>query len=411
MLNAASEVRRPAGQRQTAARHGRRYSSWIVAGFMVVALAAAGRVSAIGLGSASAEAVLGQPLRVEIPLLGVTGERPAAACFQVRPPQVATEPGYALRAARVEVVGERAGARLVVSTAAPLREPVVEFGIAVACGFDLTRDYLLLSSPPERLPPAAAAAPATVSPPVTAAPPQRPAAPAAAAGTRLRVAADTTLVELARRHYPLQPKAREKYIRMMREANPELVDGVVPADVQLAVPPGLPLRRESRYRPRAEAAKPAARDVLRLGVAPERSPAELLAEAERLAGVLLQQQRMENELVDNLARLEKAFTDLKQHYVSVEERMARIEAERAAEKAATKSGPVGLLELLLAVLAGGALGGLGLHSYNRRRPLPDSATQAYDAPTVAAYLGSVPEVVDMPERRAEKSSLTFTAGR
>lgn len=413
MLNAATGFRRPAVRRQTAAPDGRRYSPWIVAGFTVVALAAAGRVSAIGLGSASAEAVLGQPLRVEIPLLGVTGERPAAACFQVRPPQVATEPGYALRSARVEVVGERAGARLVVSTVAPLREPVVEFGIAVACGFDLTRDYLLLSSPPERLPPAAAAAPATVSPPVTAASPQRPAAPAAAAGTRLRVAADTTLVELARRQYPLQPKAREKYIRMMREANPELVDGVVPADVQLAVPPGLPLRRESRYRPRAEAeaAKPAARDVLRLGVAPERSSAELLAEAERLTAVLLQQQRMENELVDNLARLEKAFTDLKQHYVSVEERMARIEAERAAEMAAAKSGPVGLLELLLAVLAGGALGGLGLHLYNRLRPLPDSATQAYDAPTVAAYLGSVPEVVDMPERRAEKSSLTFTAGR
>lgn len=379
----------------------------------VGALATAGHSLAIGLGNASGEAVLGQPLRVEIPLLGVAGERPAATCFQVRPPQVATEPGYALKSARVEVVGERAGARLVVSTAAPLREPVVEFGIAVACGFDLTRDYLLLSSPPEKVPAAAAAAPATVSAPVAAASPQ-PQARSAAAGTPQRVAADTTLVELARRHYPLQPKAREKYIRMMREANPDVAgDGVVPAGMQLTAPPGLPLRRESRHRPRAEAAKPLAptRDVLRLGVAPERSPAELLAEAERLAAVLLQQQRVENELVDNLTRLEKAFTDLKQHYVSVEERMVRVEAERAAEKASARSGPVGLLELLLAVMAGGALGGVGLHAYNRWRPLPDPATQAYDAPTVAAYLGSVPEVVSMPKRRAEKSSLTFTAGR
>jgi hypothetical protein len=172
----------------------------------------------------------------------------------------------------------------------------------------------------------------------------------------------------------------------------------------------LPLRRESRHRPRAEAAKPLepARDVLRLGVSAERSPAELLAEAERLAALLVQQTRMENELVDNLTRLEKAFDDLKQHYVSVEERMARIEAERLAEKAAPPHS-VGMIELLLAVLAGGALGGLGLHAYNRLRPLPDPATQAYDAPTVAAYLGSVPEV--MPNRRSDRSSLTFTEGR
>lgn len=413
-MNAATGFRRSPLRRQaTAAPQGRRYSGWIVAGMAVVALATSGRALAIGLGNVSGEAVLGQPLRVEIPLLGVAGERPAAECFRVRPPQTATEPGYAPKSARVAVVGERGSARLVVSTAAPVREPVVEFGIAVACGFDLTRDYLLLSSPPARVPAIVVPAPVPVSPPVAAASSQ-PKAPPAVAGTSLRIAGDTTLVELARRNYPLQPKAREKYVRMMRDANPELaVDGVVPAGAQLTVPPGLPLRRESRHRPRAEAAKPLApaRDVLRLGVAPERSPAELLAEAERLAAVLLQQQRMENELVDNLTRLEKAFADLKQHYVSVEERMVRIEAERVAEKAAAKSGSVGLLELLLAVLAGGALGGVGLHAYNRLRPLPDPATQAYDAPTVAAYLGSVPEVVGMSKRRPEKSSLTFTGGR
>lgn len=377
----------------------------------VGALTMAGHALAIGLGNASGEAVLGQPLRVEIPLLGVAGERPAAECFRVRPPQTATEPGYALKSARVAVVGERESARLVVSTAVPVREPVVEFGIAVACGFDLTRDYLLLSSPPARVP-AVVAPPVPISPPVAAAAVQPKAPPGA--GTPLRIAADTTLVELARRNYPLQPKAREKYVRMMRDANPEFAVGdVVPAGAQLTVPAGLPLRRESRHRPRAKAAGPLepARDVLRLGVAPERSPAELLAEAERLAAVLLQQQRMENELVDNLTRLEKAFEDLKRHYVSVEERMVRIEAERVAEKAAAKSDSVGLLELLLAVLAGGALGGVGLHTYNRMRPLPDPATRAYDAPTVAAYLGSVPEVVGIPTRRSEKSSLTFTGGR
>lgn len=436
-------LRRPALRRPgTASPYGRRFSAWLAVASAALGLATAGPALAIGLGNASGAVVLGQPLRIEIPLLGAVGELPTSDCFRVRPAQVQTGAGYALKAARIEVVGAPGQARLLVSTVAPLREPVIEFGITVSCGFDLTKDYVLLGSPPVIAP--VVAAPALPVVPVTAAavaaPPSK--APSAATTTlepSSPVASDTTLAALAQRNYPLQPKAREKYVRMMREANPEL-DAATPigAGTQLSIPAGLPLRRIGPYRPEAKAATPAAApaavarptvvdvvapprietlpagDVLRLGVAPSRSPAELLAEAERLAEVLVQQTQMQDEIAESLTRLEGTFNGLKQHYVSMEARLASIEAERLAEKAAGKSRSQvnGLAELLLAVLAGGALGGLGLHAYKRRRQ-PAPVALSYDVPTVAAYFGSQPAkpaVDKMPSRVVEKSSLSFTEG-
>lgn len=456
-LKTVIRLRRPASRRHsTASPHGRRFSFGIAAALLAIGLATTAPALAIGLGNASAAAILGQPLRIEIPLLGTAGELPASTCFRVRPPQVQTEPGYALKAARIEVVGERGQARLIVSTTAPLREPVIEFGISIGCGFDLTKDYLLLGSPPATAP-VVATAPAVPPPPAApmvmaaaAAPLKAPAATALAPSSQ--VAADTTLVALAQRNYPLQPKARAKYVRMMREVNPEL-DAATPigAGTQLTIPAGLPLRRIGPYRPDGEAGTPAsaagatlraavppaaalpapplpraavtppraapspAGDVLRLGAAPAaRSPAELLAEAERLAEVLVQQTQMQDEIAESLTRLEGTFNGLKQHYVSMEARLAGIEAERLAEKAAAKSQSQvnGLAELLLAVLVGGALGGLGLHAYKKRRQ-PAPVALNYEVPAVAACFDSQPvkpAVEKMPSRAVEKSSLSFTEG-
>lgn len=431
-------LRRPALRRPgTASPYGRRFSAWLVAGLAAVGLATAGPALAIGLGNASGAVVLGQPLRIEIPLLGAIGELPASDCFHVRPAQVQTGAGYALKAARIEVVGAPGQARLLVSTTAPLREPVIEFGITVGCGFDLTKDYVLLGSPPVMAPVAAAPALPVVPAAAVAAPPSKAPSAATTLEPSSQVASDTTLAALAQRNYPLQPKAREKYVRMMRAANPEL-DAATPigAGTQLSIPAGLPLRRIGPYRPQAKAGTPApaavarptaadvvapprietlpARDVLRLGVAPSRSPAELLAEAERLAEVLVQQTQMQDEIAESLTRLEGTFNGLKQHYVSMEARLASIEAERLAEKAAAKSRSQvnGLAELLLAVLAGGALGGLGLHAYKKRRQ-PAPVALSYDVPTLAAYFGSQPAkpaVDKMPSRAVEKSSLSFTEG-
>lgn len=425
--------------KNTAPPDGRRPQANLLVG-AACGLLLVGHVQALGLGGVSGQAVIGQPLRIEIPLLGTEGGLPAADCFRIRAPSVEMEQAYVLKGGRVEVVGERGRARLVV-TAAPVREPIVEFAVNVACGFDLTKDYLLLSSvpakpaeavsPPLAVPAAAVPAVAAIQPAAAPAKSAAPAAPAAApsAGS-LRVTAETTFEALAQRNYPLQPKAREKYARMMRAANPGVGDAIA-AGTELRVPAGLPVRREGPYRPEAVAPKPAvaivaaeaprppakpakaapAKDVLRLGVAPERTNAELLAEAERLTGVLIEQARMEDEIAENLTRLETAFKDLQQQYVAVEDRLARIEAERQAEKAA-QSQSFGFVGLLAAVLAGGALGGAGLHFYNRRRRLPDPAAERFDAPTVAAYLGpeEAPKI-QMPKPKPETASLSFTGDK
>ncbi len=383
---------------------------------------------ALGLGSVSGQAVIGQPLRVEIPLLGADGGVPAAECFRVGAPQIVMDPAYVPKGARVEVAGERARPRLIV-TAPMVREPVVEFAVTAGCGVDLTKEYLLLSSLPAKAE-APVAAPAVAPAPVAA--PQA-AKPATAASARpagaLRVDAETSFEALAQRNYPLQPKAREKYVRMMRAANPGIGD-VIAAGSDLMIPAGVPVRREGPYRPEAAAAKPApaspppvalpaaakpaksaGKDVLKLGVAPERTNAELLEEAERLTGILLEQARMEDEMASNLTRIEAAFNVLKQHYEATEARLTRIEAERAAEKAAAKS-QTGLVELMLAVLAGGALGGAGLHLYNRRRPAAKAANDRFDVKTVAAYLGPEPAPkVAVPKPKPERASLSFTGDK
>lgn len=420
--------------KKTASPDGRRYR---LATFALATCGSmlAGPAFALGLGSVSGQAVIGQPLRVEIPLLGVDGGLPAAECFRIRAPQVTMDPAYVLKGGRVEVVGDRGPPRLVV-TAPAVREPVVEFAVNVACGTDLTKEYLLLSSLPAKAE-AASAAPVTAAASTArlvthadaaaALPaPRRDASASAPAAATLRVDAETTFEALAQRNYPLQPKAREKYVRMMRAANPG-VGGAIAAGTELMVPGGLPARRTGPYRPEAAtpptpgpaaakpalalpaaAAKPAkgtgSKDMLKLGLAPERSDAELLAEAERLTGVLLEQARMEDEIAANLTRLEAAFNDLKQQYQASEARLARMEAERAAEKAAAKS-QLGVVELVAAVLTGGALGSAGLHFYNRRRRTADARLEAR---TIAAYLGPGPAPkVAKPKPKPEKASLSF----
>ena len=428
---------------KTASPDGRRHQIKTFA-LATCGLMLAGPAFALGLGSASGQVVIGQPLRIEIPLLGVDAGPPAADCFRIRAPQVTMDPAYVLKGGRTEVVSGRGQARLVV-TAPAVREPVVEFAVNVACGIDLTKEYLLLSSLPAKAetavaPPVVAAAATSVAPPAPARAPvlvapaaPRPAAAPSAAGApaagTLRIDAETTFEALAQRNYPLQPKAREKYARMMREANPG-IGGVIAAGTELLIPAGLPVKRTGPYRPEAAtpklaaepavalpaATKPAkgagSKDVLKLGVAPERSNAELLEEAERLTGILLEQARMEDEIAGNLTRLEASFNDLKQQYQATEARLARLEAERQAEKAAAKS-QLGIVELVAAVLVGGALGGAGLHLHNRRRR-SDADNDRFDATTVAAYLGPEPApTVELPKPKAkpEKASLSFTGDK
>jgi hypothetical protein len=379
------------------------------------ALLAAGNASALGLGEVSGRAVLGQTLRLEIPLLG--GEVPAKSCFRLRAPRTDVGNDFAARNGRVDVVGEGKTAKLVVTTTAAVAEPVIGFALVAGCGFELSKDYVLLVGLPSVAPAASAAPTMPATPVVPALPASGNAAPAepapatkaaptnTAAADMLRVDSAITLEALAQRKYPLQPKAREKFMRMMRQANGGAIPENAPiaAGTELRQPPGLPQRRFGPYlgegkaaaaapkqasanaaapeapaaaspatpaKPAAATAKPAkaGKDRLVLAPAAESNEAKLLAEAERLTSVLVEQNKTQEEINANLAKLEASYADLHKQFTDMQTRLARVEADRVAEKQAAENSKTSqLIELLIAVLAGGALGGFGLHLFQRRR--------------------------------------------
>ena len=355
---------------------------------LAIALLLAESAFALGLGEASGRAVLGQPLRLEIPIVGGDGGASAKSCFRLRAPRAEVGNDFAARNARIDIVG----AKLVVTTTTAVTEPVIGFAVEASCA-GLARDYVLLVGLPSAPPVAPvvetprAAAPAE---PVQAA--KAPAEKTALPDNVMRIGTPVTLEALAQQKYPLQPKAREKFIRMMVAANAGLTSGDAPiaAGTELRVPPGLPQRRVGPYLGETKAAPPqkhaaaettaaaapaktaasakASKDRLVLGAAAESNESKLLAEAERLANILVEQNKTQEDMTANLAKIEADYSDLRKQFVEMQTRLARIEAERAAEKqAAADSRTSQLIELLVAVLGGGAVGGIGLHLFQRRR--------------------------------------------
>jgi hypothetical protein len=302
---------------------------------------------------------------------------------------------FAARNGHIEVVNDHGRVKLVVTTSVAVRDPVIGFAVAAGCEFGLSREYTMLVGFP-------------TAPAVETVRTEAPAAPAPRAEPAARAPGETTLNDMARQKYPSQPRARERYIRMMLKANPELSDRDIPiaAGTELHEPQGLPERRTGPYRAKAPVApaeaveppaKPAAaaepppppapapkpqraakkgNDRLVLGTAPETKESVLLAEAERLTNVLLEQSKTQEEMVANIATLEANYNKLHEELITMQAQLAHAEAERIeAQKAADYSRFAKTLDLVVAVLGGGALGGIVLRLFERRR----TETAALDA--------------------------------
>ncbi|MFA6312465.1 MAG: hypothetical protein WCV99_18645 [Sterolibacterium sp.] len=423
----------------------------ITLGLVLSALTAPGAL-ALGLGNAVGQAILGAPLRIEIALIGSEAGVPAIDCFNLRPPQAAISSTYVLRNAQLQLLGEPGRASLVVISSSPVQEPVLEFALAVGCGFGLSKDYLLLTEEPTRtaaqvLPTLQPAASVTQPAKALPAPATAPAGPPS--GSLLRVPAALSLAALARQTYPLQPKAREKFQRMMQSANPGLESGesLIAADTELRVPPGLPVRRQgsrppgsprsqaatadsadsvNAVSPRAPAAdKPAGdvarsrQDLLVVGAAAGRkqNPAELLAEAERLARTLLEQTQAQDALAEKIGKLDDTLAEIKKHYVEQTNRLNQIEAERRAERLAPKPASLDFIELLLAVLAGGLIGALSLYLFNRRQlqrgidPVPSSRSASAGMPVATPDESARPAAAAQEDFDFCLTAPSFPSGR
>lgn len=354
---------------------------------------------AIGLGAPSGTPTLGRPLRLEIPLIGHAGPPLAADCFQLAPVPGSADELYFPRRARAYIEPSQ-GKSFVVVAAGDVTQPVVEFRLTVTCGNSLTRDFTLLTMLPLLEAPKTAAQqpPAVIHPPIQptlAPPPQAPGSP-----DLLRLTQDTTLEALSREKYPAQPKAREKFKRMMQAANSSQIPSgegfdlsLIPAGTELSVPKGLPERRYGPYvapitaapRPPTSASlaaptnaspkpipgptpaaarktsAPADRLVLDASAAPPMSAAEASADLARLESIHTEQIKAQEALDERIARAQEAFAEIKEYVLQTEARIRALE-ERNREQE-RRAAEAQIWQLATAVLLGGVLGAGLLRAY------------------------------------------------
>lgn len=387
---------------------------------LALALIFSGQALAIGLSSASGQAVLGQPLRIRIPLIGTSDGPLDAACFRLLAPQSPTDADYVLRDGRVRVESVQGQTQLIVTSQASWRHPVVEFRIVASCGgAEVARDYMLLASLPP--PPQTQPQPEPKEAPVPVAAAAR--APAAASGETLRLATDSNLNALARSRYADQREIRDEYRRLMAAANPALFAGKgavgsvpLPAGTVLNIPPNLPQPGTVAAPPpvarTGDAASTAAKKkppsatpdaaAATAGKTPDRlviggnaaagvkplSPRELAAAVDRLERMVEDQGRIHLGMSESMKNVEIAFGDIHTKVLAVEARMKALEIERVkaeTERAramaalAEERARFGFLEMLALVLASGAIGAGLIHYYHRlqgRRPVGEPLVEA-----------------------------------
>lgn len=109
-------------------------------------LASCGDVLALGLGELRGQPNLGDKLRLEIDVLGEGRAALDANCFRLVAPAVASDLPWLKKAA---LSLRKAGTPVLeIRSEAPLREPILQLAVQVGCGHEISREYMLLASPP-----------------------------------------------------------------------------------------------------------------------------------------------------------------------------------------------------------------------------------------------------------------------
>lgn len=99
---------------------------------------------AAGFGGAHALSRLGEPLRIEVDVSGVSENETPASCFAVQAGVPSAGRVVPIRDPRVELARRPEGLRLVVRTELPVSEPLLHVQVRLACGFQLTKSYDVL---------------------------------------------------------------------------------------------------------------------------------------------------------------------------------------------------------------------------------------------------------------------------
>jgi pilus assembly protein FimV len=361
----------------------------------ILALAVGGPVAALGFGEMRAQAFLGQPLNLAVPVTLAEGESLGAECAsaEVLSGEVRLQPGMVR--VRVTQGRDEREAILRISSTVAIDEPVVNITIAAGCPTRITRSMVLLADPPlvstaqapavEAAPavPAPAAAPARVRPPEagsTSAP-----APGAAAPAGNRIARPA----VPRRSPSVAPSASAKAPTVAPRSSP------APTRSAKAEPAR---RTEGRPRLQLDAGLPSAGDTAVLAAEAQASAARL-ATATAEAAASAAQARM-TEMEAELARMRadsKAQTDA---LVQLRQQLALDQAQRQRQ--------AWLIPALLAAVAVLALFALWLAWRLRQQSAVPQRQQWWDK-SGAAELASVLPDGDSGYRTSTFKSSTAAA--
>jgi hypothetical protein len=245
---------------------------------IAIAVAAAMMLPAVshglGLGRAIGEPVLGESLLVEVPVTGTIDRPIDSECVSVRRSPESIDADYFPRDMAARVDGAGGSPRILLTTRSAIRQPLIEFRVSIACGYNLSHDYLLMASPRREVvqqPVATATRPdSPVSASVSGSPAQTPTSVATAvsapvqshatgslpdgiSGKSLVLDKDMTLEQLARKHFP-GPLRQGRFMRWVAEANPHLFGSSkqlrqhkLSAGQELVIPNGVPPRRPGDY--------------------------------------------------------------------------------------------------------------------------------------------------------------------
>lgn len=321
-----------------------------------------GLARALSLGEPIGQAVIGQPLKLRIPLRGADAAGLGKDCVRLAPDD-GEAADDSLKSASL-LVGNQT---VTIETRQAVSQPLLGFRLHVECGRDLSRHYQLFPMPPGREPPL----PSPVQMPTPPSPPPAPSDP-----RDYTVTMPTTLRLISRQQYPQDSKARYGFIRRVFKANPGVFSGFDAAfdqplspGVRLRMPTEPPVRVGESAPPAPSAPPPKAaaaakspgqgRLVIGAGTPAMQPLAEIEADISRLSGVMNEQILVQISMVERLRLLEQELVRTREATAQQQALNQRLEAdvrELRAEQQRNSS-----IQLVLAILLGGFAGSALLH--------------------------------------------------
>jgi pilus assembly protein FimV len=108
-----------------------------------------GNAFAVALDAIAEQSLLGEPLRVVIPLVVRPDEAMGGDCVNIVPSRVSGNGGVPeLRAARIALEQTAGSRRLVITTQRPVNDPAMRVTVQAGCEIAIRREYVILFDPP-----------------------------------------------------------------------------------------------------------------------------------------------------------------------------------------------------------------------------------------------------------------------